>query len=191
MLRKLAILGILFGSSLFALPANATTYTFSFTGFNFGTAVISGVVITDPSNLATSISGYVNAGTSGQESGFITSLVTPPNAYNTGGGWNADNIVVSTAPFLDIGGLLVNYGTQSAANIYWNGSNWYLSLGVAPHSGTGTIWNPGDPGVFTLTQAANGAAPLPAGLPLFASGMALVGLFGWYRKRRGGLALAA
>ena len=63
----------------------------------------------------------------------------------------------------------------------------------------------GDPMVtdlfFTLdNQDANGflgtnspapAAPLPATLPLFASGLGAMGLFGWRRKRKAGSAIAA
>ena len=35
------------------------------------------------------------------------------------------------------------------------------------------------------------AAPLPAALPLFASGLGAMGLFGWWRKRKNGAASAA
>jgi hypothetical protein len=37
----------------------------------------------------------------------------------------------------------------------------------------------GEPGIFTI-----GSTPLPAGLPLFGTGLGLMGLFGWRRKRK-------
>jgi len=35
------------------------------------------------------------------------------------------------------------------------------------------------------------ATPLPAALPLFASGLGAMGLFGWRRKRKNGSAITA
>ena len=42
---------------------------------------------------------------------------------------------------------------------------------------------------FTLTLVT--ATPLPAALPLFASGLSALGLFGWRRKRKNAAAIAA
>jgi hypothetical protein len=39
--------------------------------------------------------------------------------------------------------------------------------------------------------AATSATPLPAALPLFATGLGAMGLFGWRRKRKGAAAIAA
>lgn len=40
------------------------------------------------------------------------------------------------------------------------------------------------PGSWTPTNGPLGATPLPAALPLFASGLGALGLFGWRRKRK-------
>jgi hypothetical protein len=42
------------------------------------------------------------------------------------------------------------------------------------------------PATFTVTQT-----PLPAALPLFATGLGAMGLFGWRKKRKAAAALAA
>jgi hypothetical protein len=38
--------------------------------------------------------------------------------------------------------------------------------------------------VLTFTMAPTSATPLPAGLPLFATGLGALGLLGWFRKRK-------
>ena len=43
----------------------------------------------------------------------------------------------------------------------------------------------------SVTGAAPSAVPLPAALPLFASGLGALGLLGWRRKRKNAAALAA
>ena len=44
---------------------------------------------------------------------------------------------------------------------------------------------------ISVTGAAVSATPLPAALPLFASGLGAMGLFGWRRKRKNAAAIAA
>jgi hypothetical protein len=64
----------------------------------------------------------------------------------------------------------------SAANtgsVYWNGTSW-ASIGLSDNQ------------AFTLSNVS--AVPLPATLPLFATGLGALGLLGWRRKRK---ALAA
>jgi hypothetical protein len=45
--------------------------------------------------------------------------------------------------------------------------------------------------VTVTDQGAVSATPLPAALPLFASGLGAMGLFGWRRKRKNIAAIAA
>jgi hypothetical protein len=49
----------------------------------------------------------------------------------------------------------------------------------------------GGPGELTVTIVATSATPLPAALPLFATGLGALGLFGWRRKRKAAAPLAA
>jgi hypothetical protein len=58
-------------------------------------------------------------------------------------------------------------------------------LGLTPGTYTYTY---GDPDTFTIEI---GATPLPAALPLFATGLGALGLLGWRRKRKAAGALAA
>ncbi|HEY2229969.1 MAG TPA: hypothetical protein VGI22_19955 [Xanthobacteraceae bacterium] len=51
--------------------------------------------------------------------------------------------------------------------------------------------NQGMPGTWTVTTTPLTTTPLPSALPLFAGGLAALGLFGWRRKRKNGAALAA
>lgn len=51
--------------------------------------------------------------------------------------------------------------------------------------------NPLDPTTFKWTSYQVSAVPLPAALPLYGAGMALLGFFGWRRKKRNeGMALS-
>ena len=65
-----------------------------------------------------------------------------------------------------------------AAYAQWNGSAWINLPKNVPYSGSGdlSIRIYGDPAVVVT--------PLPAALPLFASGLAGLGLLGWRRKRK-------
>jgi hypothetical protein len=57
----------------------------------------------------------------------------------------------------------------------------FASLGLTP----GTyIWTWGSGADQSFTLEIIGQTPLPAALPLFASGLAGLGLLGWHRKRK-------
>jgi hypothetical protein len=61
--------------------------------------------------------------------------------------------------------------------------------GGGPHDAGGSQGSAGvfnDPGTWTVTTT-----PLPAALPLFASGLGALGLLGWRRKRKDRTAIAA
>jgi hypothetical protein len=44
----------------------------------------------------------------------------------------------------------------------------------------------GDKIALTFVETSTTATPLPAALPLFATGLGALGLLGWRRKRKGG-----
>jgi hypothetical protein len=73
-------------------------------------------------------------------------------------------------------------------------SSGYVFVGVydlaTPFS---TVALPGEPGIFDIDDVSYGAledtgpsnpVPLPPALPLFATGLGALGLFGWWRRRR-------
>ncbi len=172
-----------------ALPAHASTYDVTFTGSNFD---LSAVITT--ANSLDALGGYDITGISGTvtgpTSGAITSLLSNPNQpyqgtyYASGYGWNYDNVLFSGAVPFDNNGLLFSFGTDIVANLYSVGSSFYLSV-----DNPSSFWNPGDVG--TLSASDPPATPLPAALPLFATGLGLLGLLGWHRKRKAAALSAA
>jgi hypothetical protein len=91
---------------------------------------------------------------------------------NSGANDNADNLLYSTYPFVDSFGIGFDLTavvdppyTYDSAQLTCNGGN----LGCPDFS----------PLNIQLTQT-----PLPAALPLFATGLGGIGLFGWRRKRK-------
>ena len=91
--------------------------------------------------------------------------------------------------------------TPDAWAVYGSSSADPLSLGVALATGTseGTFTLPFEAYYFFTATDGNvlidsltmTATPLPAALPLFATGLAGLGLFGWRRKRKNSAAIAA
>jgi hypothetical protein len=120
------------------------------------------------------ISGPIAFGSGGQTaansgSGTLVGLVNGP--------FNSDGIVV---PHGYLSGTAV-----SDSSTYLNRT--FASLGVTP----GTYeWTWGNQS-FTLQVGDVVATPLPAALPLFATGLGVMGLLGWRRKRKGAAEAAA
>jgi hypothetical protein len=80
----------------------------------------------------------------------------------------ADNVLYSAPPYVDSSGI--------AFDVYP-----LVELALDPAI---TVTSDSDSGTLTAT-------PLPAALPLFATGLGGLGLFGWRRKRNNGAAIAA
>jgi hypothetical protein len=184
--------GVLAGSALLAaLPAKANTYDVTFNGSSFD---VSAVITT--ADTLDSVGGYDILGISGivtgptsSVSGAINNLISNPGQPNQGTyyvpgtsiGWYYDNVLFPSGSAFDNNGPLFSFGAGIVANLYSVGSTFYLSL-----SQPSGFWNPGDSGSLQVAQT-----PLPAALPLFASGLAAMGLIGWRRKRKKAAALAA
>lgn len=174
------------GVLLAALPAKAGTYDVTFTGSSFD---VSAVITT--ANTLDSAGGYdilnITGMVTGPVGGTINSLIANPGQpsrgtyyVNSSTGWYYDNVLFTSGPAFDNNGPLFSFGTGIVANLYSVGSTFYLSL-----SQPSGYWNPGDSGSLTVAQT-----PLPAALPLFASGLGAMGLFGWRRKRKKAAAMA-
>jgi len=192
-----------------AAPANAATFSWSYSGTGFfgtGTDTGSGTLTTGglaptcgsppscsyvtpfnttPGSTITSITGTWDGFT-------ITGLVNP-------GSFDANNNVLYLPPngvFLDAsangepGGLsffVSNYTgnnvptpTDVVVQLFFDTTFLeYAALTATTGFGCCSLGTAGD---FTVTGV--GAAPIPAALPLFSTGLGVLGLLGWRRKRR-------
>jgi len=172
-----------------APPAKAATYDVTFTGSSFD---VFAVITT--ANTLDSLGGYDITGISGTVTGptggAITNLIfNPSQPYQgtyydpkTGLGWYYDNVLFagSTIPF-DNNGPLFDFGNGIVGNIYSAGSTFYFSV-----TNPSSLYNPGDVGTVAVSET-----PLPAALPLFASGLGALGLLGWRSRRRAAAGIAA
>jgi len=142
------------------LKAATVTYDWSFTGGESGSGTIT-VSSAGDSNVV-AFSGTFN-GSAIAFSGYDCHVTN---------GLCTDNVLFAAEPILlDGNGIAFNTLEGRTIGIFWNGVS-YTAEDAGP-SGV-TDWN----GNFALT-------PLPAALPLFATGLAGLGLFGWRRKRKG------
>jgi hypothetical protein len=107
-----------------------------------------------------------------------------PSSFGTGGTTDASSGTGSMIGLYGYyGELILPYGYTSETPIsvsatYDNAT--FASLGVTPGTYVWT-WGTGPDQSFTLEI---GTTPLPAAFPLFATGLAGLGLLGWRRKRK-------
>jgi hypothetical protein len=114
-----------------------------------------------------------------------------PSGYGTGGPTGSSSgsgDLVGLTVFESI--LFVPAGYSSNTSLS-NGATWdnatFASLGATPGI---YVWTWGNEIDQSFTLAIE-ATPLPAALPLFATGLGALGLFGWRRKRKNIAAIAA
>jgi hypothetical protein len=178
------------------VSARADTYTYD-ADFAIGTDTVTGVITTD------SDSGYL---TSSDIKSWSFQLDSSNGFSSTG-----------SNPVLVISGADALSATSTSLVFEVSGSNEILFCeGGEPGScqvggyilklestGSGTVLegyccsHPGDASLagdsptlssVQIATAAPAATPVPAALPLFASGLGALGLFGWRRKRKAALA---
>jgi hypothetical protein len=161
----------------YGAPANALNFDFSFTGTSFPTCngsasnCINGTVTGEIFGLASS---GISSATSVEIFSYPAALTGITTALNTPIS-SVENIFTVT------GGSIATYGFESA------NSEFLLSLGAGNYlqdftGGSGGLIVSGP---VTFTPVTDGTAtPLPATLPLFATGLGALGLLGWRRKRK-------
>ena len=194
------VVGLMF---LGSLPSKAATYNFDFTSA-FGYSVVGSLTTGNadgPGYDITSISGTIisaNSAASGSIQGLVPGNATSPLYLIAGAGsygsYYYDNIFIPTAPyFTTTAGLLFTSNAGFEYNFYGGGgccgsaaNTTYLST---TDGGVSSGFYPGIPGTLTVTDASSpedplSPVPLPATLPLFASGLGALGLLGWRRKKK-------
>jgi hypothetical protein len=107
--------------------------------------------------------------------GFIMPFGNSPGPYN----------------FTDVSGLqslltTANYTGSGNIGVFVSLFNFFAAPGSAPATWTGDGPGQGLTLVYDYTPA---ATPLPAALPLFATGLGALGLLGWRRKRKARVSL--
>ncbi|MGO9684653.1 MAG: DUF642 domain-containing protein [Beijerinckiaceae bacterium] len=115
------------------------------------------------------------------------------NVYNVGGIFGTTSTVD-----VDLNGTQVlaaeNSCTSCTSTLTWE---LFTYTFTATSASTTIAFLNGDPsndtsnGLDNISLTATSTTPLPAALPLFASGLGAMGLFGWRRKRKDAAAIAA
>jgi hypothetical protein len=160
-----------------ATPGEATTYQFSFVNQNYGsgTARVVGIIrglAEDGVSAATSVSITSNP------DGFgIGEYVTSPpgsqlNTFTVAGGG-----IPSPYQFESFGNLNTNPGMACCSLVLLAGFGDALTNDPA-HA------IPGDSAITWSVLSEVAVVPLPAALPLFASGLGAIGLLAWRRRKR-------
>jgi hypothetical protein len=170
MLRKFLAVAMTF--TVFSVPAYASVvYDFTFDDMVNGSGIVDGTVTLPSSANGTYAASSVVVTSNTPGVGLGEYVGNPnPNTFLVSGG------NITDADFLDFGVF------NSPPAVVCCALRFELVSGVL--SGDMTVINSGiavaqNPVTFTLQ-----AAPLPAALPLFVSGLGALGLLGWRRKRK-------
>jgi hypothetical protein len=145
------------------ITASAATFHFSFSGGSWsGSGEFTSSSVSSPYL----ITGIINGSIFDPFVGSAATIISIDNSY-----FGADNLLsYPTTPYLDLNGI--SFDTASLAyNVYYAGGYGIQRGNIVQAFST-----------FTITQVAT--TPLPAALPIFATGLAGLGLFGWRRKRK-------
>ena len=162
------ILSVLF-ISMATNPVQASTFTFNFSNIANGGGTVAGVVILNNTDTAaTSVTVTFNM------AGFGIGEYVGAPSFNT---FTVVSGQITSALFLD-------FGAANTAPVVTCCS---LRLSAGSSNLTGLANNPVDlaeSGNTGLTFTPVSAVPLPAALPLFVTGLGVLGLLGWRRKRK-------
>jgi hypothetical protein len=155
------------------VAASAATYSFSFTddvGDSGTVDFTTSAPVTASGVPITNISG----------SGTFDPTQGAASTYSIGGPINvpgADNLLLSTAPYVDSAGIGVSLtGPGGIFDYLLSTGGFSLCTSEGGCSPLGIQ--------FTLTPVEVAPTPLPGALPLFATGLGALGLLGWRRKKK-------
>ena len=167
-------------------PTSGSTYNVSTGYYNYTVDYCTG------SCAKWNIEFSVNLGAdSGLKLNDITSLLTvknlttlasssfdPLSTFSDNAGWNGTKNTANS-------NLATDYGFQNSENLAFSE---FAGLGFNPLENTSYLVtftvNQVGGGQLASVQATINATPLPAALPLFASGLGALGVAGWRRKRK-------
>jgi len=153
-------------------PANADVFSFSYlddthSASGMLTTGLAGSGLNGPGYNITGITGTFDGTNITGLLGFAVCCREPAD----------NNILYLSGTSLDLAGLGLAVGGKEV-NLYFF-ENDYFALVSADSNITSDL---SGPGTFTLTQLT--PTPLPGALPLFATGLGVLGLLGWRRKRK-------
>jgi hypothetical protein len=141
-----------------------------------------------------SANGHLATVTSGAENAFLAGLVSPFPSFSGGwlGGsestWLVGPETGQLFSYTNWGGIEPN---NPPSNVYMNIGTAFAGIAFAQWADAASgISNGGDPIKGYFVEYEVNAVPLPAALPLFATGLGALGLFGWRRKRKAIVAAA-
>ena len=152
-------------------PVEASTFAFSFTNILNGDGTVTGVVILNNTDTAAT-SVRVVSNTDGFGIGEYVGSPEPNfNAFTVVSGQITSALfldfgIANTPPAVTCCSIRLEFGGQNFTGL----TNDPDSLSESSRSG--------------LTFTPVSAVPLPAALPLFATGLGVLGLLGWRRKRK-------
>jgi hypothetical protein len=201
---KTKLLGLVAGVVLLgsAVAANASPYvvTLEEVGSNVvatgsGNIDLSGLTTTVATTgfgsvIYPAVGAIVTGALAGQD--YYSGSISGPSAFFGSGsesfatGGSGDDVgIEAAASFVFLPSLYVSDTLLSDSATYDTAT--FASLGVTPGTYKWT-WGTGADQSFTLEI---GTTPLPAALPLFATGLGALGLLGWRRKRKAAAPVAA
>jgi hypothetical protein len=182
LLGVVAAIAVTIVSAVLQSSAHAATLTFDWSwdgggggyGEFTGQGTLTANTTTNPNvDIVTSISGTWSA-----PHNFAGAETLALSTYNF-----ADNLIYpSSSSLLDVHGIAIELSNGADVSILLTNSSNLPEYFTYDTYGTESF------GSFSLTQVSS--SPLPAALPLFATGLGALGLLGWRRKRKNAAAFA-